>query len=186
MGKEYHINSDTLLWHDFTQGNDEAFCYIYNTYVQSLFRSGCNLTFDEEMIKDCIHDVFVDLLKYRSALSPTNNIKLYLYKSLKRKIFLALQKTVVFGILDPEKLLFHSLISSEDELIAAELDEQRHQFIDRALSKISARQKEAIYLKYVSELGYNEISKVMKMNYQSARNLVSRGLVKLREISCHK
>jgi len=186
MGKEYRISSDTLLWHDFTQGSDEALCLIYNTYLQSLFRYGCNLTFDEEMIKDCIHDVFVDLLKYRSALSPTNNIKLYLYKSLKRKIFLALQKNIVFGILEPEKLSFLYRLSSEDELIDAELDQQRHQIIVKAMSKISPRQKEAIYLKYVSELGYNEISKVMKMNYQSARNLVSRGLEKLRVTSCHK
>lgn len=49
------------------------------------------------------------------------------------------------------------------------------------MTTLSPRQKEAIYLKFVSNLSYEEISKVMQMNYQSARNLVFRGLEKLRQ-----
>jgi len=84
MGREYQINSDTLLWNDFKEGNEDAFRLIYNSHVRSLFKYGCNFTHDEALVKDCIHDVFIDLSKYRSGLSATNNIKLYLYKSLKR------------------------------------------------------------------------------------------------------
>ena len=85
MGREYQINSDTFLWNDFIKGNDNAFRLIYNNHVQSLFKYGCKFTRDEALVKDCIHDVFIDLSKYRSGLGPTNNIKLYLFKSLKRK-----------------------------------------------------------------------------------------------------
>ena len=41
------------------------------------------------------------------------------------------------------------------------------------MATLSPRQKEAIYLKFVSELSYEELAKVMQLNYQSARNLVS-------------
>lgn len=51
----------------------------------------------------------------------------------------------------------------------------------KSLLTLSPRQKEAIYLKFVSDLSYVDLSKVMKLNYQSARNLVFRGLEKLRE-----
>ena len=87
MGEEYLFNADTMLWNDFIKGNEDAFRLIYTNHVQSLFKYGCQFTHDEALIKDCIHDVFIDLSKYRSGLSPTNNIKLYLFKSLKRKIF---------------------------------------------------------------------------------------------------
>ena len=180
MGREYQINSDTLLWNDFIKGNEDAFRLIYHSHVQSLFKYGCHFTQDEALVKDCIHDIFVDLSKYRSGLSTTNNIKLYLYKSLKRKIIRSLSKGGIFGTLDPEKLPFYYTISDEDALINNESEQQRYQQLDKAMLTLSERQKEAIYLKFVSELSYEELSKVMKLNYQSARNLVFRGLEKLR------
>lgn len=181
MGKEYPINSDTSLWNDFIKGNEEAFRLIYNSHVQSLFKYGCNFTSNEALIKDCIHDVFIDLSKYRSRLNPTNNIKLYLFKSLKRKIINSLGDKKIFGAIDQEKLPFHYAISVEDELIENEFEQQRHQQLDKAMQTLSPRQKEAIYLKFVSDLSYEELGKVMQLNYQSARNLVFRGLEKLRE-----
>jgi len=181
MGREYQINSDTLLWNDFIKGNEDAFRLIYNCHIQSLFKYGCNFTQDDGLVKDCIHDVFIDLSKYRSGLGTTNNIKLYLYKSLKRKIIRSLSKGAIFGTLDPEKVPFHYAISIEDDLIDNEFELQRYLLLDKAMLTLSPRQKEAIYLKFVSDLSYEELSEVMKLNYQSARNLVFRGLEKLRE-----
>ena len=181
MGRDYQINSDTLLWNDFKKGNEDAFRLIYNSHVRSLFRFGCNFTQNEALVKDCIHDVFIDLSKYRSGLSATNNIKLYLYKSLKRKIIYSINKNGIFGTIDPEKLPFHYSISVEDELIDNEFEQQRYQLLDKAMLTLSPREKEAIFLKFVSDLSYEELSKVMKLKYQSARNLVFKGLEKLRE-----
>ena len=181
MGIEYQVNSDTLLWNDFIKGNEDAFRVIYNKHVQSLFKYGCHFTPDEAHVKDCIHDIFIDLAKYRSGLGTTNNIKLYLFKSLKRKIIKSLDKSGVFGSLDTEQIPFHYAISSEDELFDTESEQLRFHQLDKAMETLSPRQKEAIYLKFVSDLSYEELSKVMQLNYQSARNLVFRGLEKLRE-----
>ncbi|HEY5509582.1 MAG TPA: sigma-70 family RNA polymerase sigma factor [Prolixibacteraceae bacterium] len=182
MGREYQINSDTFLWNDFINGDENAFRLIYLQYVQSLFKYGCNFTHDEAMIKDCIHDVFIDLSKYRSGLSPTNNIKLYLFKSLKRKIISSLGKREIFMLKnDPEKLPFYYTISYEDEIVENEFEQQRYQQLDKAMTTLTPRQREAIYLKFVSGLSYEELAKVMQLNYQSARNLVFRGIEKLRE-----
>lgn len=181
MGKEYQINSDTLLWNDFIKGDEDAFRVIYSIHVQALYKYGCNFTHDEALVKDCIHDVFIDLSKYRSGLGATNNIKLYLFKSLKHKVVNALGEMKIFGSVDQEKLPFHYSVSVEDELIDNEFDQQRYQQLEKALSSLTPRQREAIYLKFVSDLSYEELSKVMQLNYQSARNLVFRGLEKLRE-----
>ena len=181
MEREYLINSDTLLWNDFIKGNEDAYRLIYNNHIRSLFKYGCNFTQDEALIKDCIHDVFVDLSKYRSGLGKTDNIKLYLLKSLKRQIIRSLSRGEIFGTIDTEKLAFHYSVSYEDEVVDNESEQQRYQQLDEALLTLSPRQREAIYLKFVSDLSYEELSKVMQLNYQSARNLVFRGLEKLRE-----
>ena len=114
-------------------------------------------------------------------MGETDNIKLYLYKSLKRKIIQTLGKGMITGKLDPDKLPFHYSISIEDEMIDDEFEKQKYQQLDKAMLSLSPRQKEAIYLKFVTNLSYEELSLVMNLNYQSARNLVFRGLEKLRE-----
>ncbi len=181
MVKEYLINSDTILWNDFIKGNDDAFKVIYTNHVQSLYRFGCHFTHDEELVKDCIHDVYIELAKYRSGLGSTNNIKLYLFKSLKRKIIKSIDSGGIFSSLDLEHLPFNYTISAEDEQVEIESEQIRLKQLDKAISNLSPRQKEAIYLKFVSDLSYEELGKVMQLNYQSARNLVFRGLEKLRE-----
>ena len=181
MGREYQVNSDSLLWNDFIQGNEEAFRVIYQNHVRSLFKYGCHFTPDEAHVKDCIHDIFIDLAKYRTGLGTTNNIKLYLFKTLKRKILKSLDKSAIFGSIDNELIPFNYAITSEDELFDTESEKLHYQQLDSAMATLTPRQKEAIYLKFVSDLSYEELSKVMQLNYQSARNLVFRGLEKLRE-----
>jgi len=181
MGKDYQVNSDTILWNEFIQGNQEAFRVIYNSHVQSLYKYGCHITPDKELIKDCIQDVFIDLSKYRSGLGATNNIKLYLFKSLKLKIIKSLDKAGIFSSIDKEMLPFQYMTSIEEELEEDETLQMRNRHLEKAIESLSNRQKEAIYLKFVSGLSYEEIGKTMKLNYQSARNLVFRGLEKLRE-----
>jgi len=181
MGKEYQINSDTILWNKFRRGDPEAFRAIYNSHVQSLYRFGCHFTNDKALVKDCVQDIFVKLASSGSGLGSTNNIKLYLFKSLKRKIIKSLDKSGIIGSLDTAKLPFIYTVSAEEILIDDESERLRYVQLDRAMSNLSPRQKEAIYLKFVSDLSYEELSKVMHMNYQSARNLVFRGMEKLRE-----
>ena len=180
MTREFQINSDTLLWNDFIKGKEDAFRVIYMNHIQALYRFGCHFTDDKALIKDCIHDVFIDLNKYRSGLSKTNNIRFYLFKALKRKIIKSTQKRGIFGSIDMEKLPFIYTISAEDDLVENESEQLRYQHLNKAMANLSPRQKEAIYLKFVSDLSYEELGKVMRLNYQSARNLVFRGLEKLR------
>ena len=42
-------------------GNTKAFSTFYNSYIDILFNYGCILTQDRELLKDCIHDVFIKL-----------------------------------------------------------------------------------------------------------------------------
>jgi RNA polymerase sigma factor (sigma-70 family) len=182
MGNVYKITPDIQLWDKFVAGDDEAFKNIYDAYVQSLYKFGRNFTKDEELLQDCVHDLFLDMYKYRSRLKKTNNIKLYLFISLKHKIFRTIKAEGRYKQLNYENIPFtYSLISEEENEF--EIKTRRFELLEKAMCELSSRQREAIYLRYVSELSYEELSKVLEMNYQSARNLIYRGIEKLRE-SC--
>jgi RNA polymerase sigma factor (sigma-70 family) len=53
-------------------------------------------------------------------------------------------------------------------------------FVSKILDELSPRQRKAIVLYYIEEKKYEEICAIMDMNYQSVRNLIHRGISKLR------
>jgi RNA polymerase sigma factor (sigma-70 family) len=71
------------------------------------------------------------------------------------------------------------------------IDEQLSQIHDRGLSDevmyllrgLTERQKEIIYFRFVNDMSFEEISEVMEVTIQSARNLLTRSLVKIRKES---
>ena len=84
MQKE--VNTDYLLWKRVKAGETQAFHDLYMQFADILFSFGLIYSKDQELVKDCIHDLFFDLYKYRRNLSDNDHIRNYLFKSLKRKI----------------------------------------------------------------------------------------------------
>ena len=78
----------------FCAGNDAAFAKLYDLYVQMLHNYGNKLTQDEELLKDCIHDVFVKVYMKRQDKNSINNLASYLIISLKNRL---LQPEAVFA-----------------------------------------------------------------------------------------
>ena len=67
----------------------------------------------------------------------------------------------------------------------AEKEHRKNEFflIKRLLNQLSPRQREALTLYYIEEKKYEDICEIMNMNYQSVRNLMYRGLTKLRDLA---
>ena len=82
------------LWKRFKEGNDDAFYCLYDQYADNLFKYGIHFSKDRAFIQDCIHDLFLELYKYRKKLSETDNIQFYLYRSLRRIIHKEQLKTI--------------------------------------------------------------------------------------------
>ena len=50
------------------------------------------------------------------------------------------------------------------------------------VEQLSHRQKEIIYLKFYQNLSYDEVSSIMNINYQAARNLLYQAIKALKKI----
>ncbi|UZR97305.1 RNA polymerase sigma factor [Chondrinema litorale] len=176
--------NDREIWAEFKQGKPEAFHYIYKTYFSILFNYGCQITQDKELIKDLIQDVFVELNEKKKRLGDVNNIKFYLFKSLKRKI-LALSKKK-FLSKSPDFLntikSFAITIPHEEKIISTETEENRKNLLDEAYSKLSVRQREVLMYYFYEDMSYDEISELMDFSKnEHARKLVYRAVCKLKE-----
>lgn len=179
----YSKENDQTLWSKFLHGNEQVLSLIYLRHANALFDYGCKMTSDRDLVKDAIQDIFCTLIRNRENLSGTDNIRLYLFKAMKRKLVREIQKAHRLQSVDSESSIgfdlafLHSFDHTEFELT-----EQQKTELVAAIDSLTERQKEAIYLRFTRGLDYKEISMIMNLNYQSSRALIHRAIAKLRDI----
>ena len=69
----------------------------------------------------------------------------------------------------------------EHEYLLRETIHRRNKRVDFLLKSLTPRQRKAFQLYYIEERKYDEICELMHMNYHSERNLVHRGMLRLRQ-----
>ena len=147
-----------------------------------MFQYGIRFKDDPEFIKDCIQDVFFKLIQAGQKLSSTENIKFYLFRALKNAIYKEIDKNKKTDIAEFSSLKFDSPFTLEEELIEKENISVKETALLKALSELSERQREIIYLRYECGMDYDQICEIMQLNNDSARKLVYRAIKSLRSI----
>lgn len=181
--KATYVNADSetaQLLAEFREGNTVAFSRLYNLHVNLLYSYGCRLTTDMELLKDCIQEVFIKIYNKRTELDTVANFKSYILISLKNKLCDESRKRVNLSDVSVDELDVISSDNVEKDYIAYEKEQLDNAFVTRMLDQLSPRQRKAIVLYYIEERKYEDICVIMDMNYQSVRNLIHRGISKLR------
>lgn len=171
-------SSDLLV--DFIKGDVTAFSKLYNLHVNMLYNYGRKLTTDAELLKYCIQDVFIKIYNKRTELDTVANFKSYIIISLKNKLCDECRKRVNLSDVAVEELDIISSYNVEEDYIDNEKEMLDNIFVAKILNQLSPRQRKAIILYYIEEKKYEEICILMDMNYQSVRNLIHRGISKMR------
>lgn len=163
------------------KGNDtKAFNELYHMHVNMLFNYGSRLTQDAELLKDCIQDVFIRIYHRRSEIENIQNLKSYLLISLKNKLCDESRRRVHLSDVAVEELSVMACEHVEKDYITRESANNLKQKVSKLLDKLSPRQRDAIELYYIQERKYEDICEIMQMNYQSVRNLIHRGMLRMR------
>ncbi|MDR1558010.1 MAG: sigma-70 family RNA polymerase sigma factor [Tannerellaceae bacterium] len=181
MIRGLHSQEDTVFWEKFVSGDDEAYAYFYQKYVKVLFSYGMRFTSDRELVKDCIHDVFVELYSKRPNLRHVNQIQAYLFISLKNELYTIFQKDKIVYYIDMQEPVFCIDYTTEEHLIAEEQEIEEQKKLRRILDSLTPRQKEVIYYRYIQGMELDEICKLMEINYQSLQNLIQRSIKKIKK-----
>jgi len=180
---EFHNAKDSYIWDKFLEGNTSAFEVLYERNISLLANYGKRLSRDQEMVKDAIQDVFVDLWRNRSNLGRTDSIKNYLLKALRRNLVkkLVAAKNTYAKNHSAESLLDVFESSHDFTLMTLEFESEKVRQVNELLAGLPARQKEAIYLRFYNGLNFKEIAGIMGISQQSAYNMVFRAMETLRE-----
>jgi len=156
---------------------------LYDLHIKALFAYGMNLCHDADQVKDCIHELFLALWNNHPHVTIPKSGKAYLLVSLRRRIFDPGPKSNLStsNIEDTGMEYTMSTPDHESAWIIADDEKYKQEKLEAALGRISERQREIIHMKYYQQMEYEDIARIMNLNYQSARNLVTRALMALRK-----
>ena len=168
--KKNNRNSIDELWVLFLEGDMKAFHNIYNIHYQMLYNFGLKFLRPAK-VKDCIHDTFLNILRYKDKIKNVKNVKAYLFKSFRNQ---------AIKLLKDDKLEFNLIEGS----IPQEEDKRDKEKIVSQLKKLilqlSPREREIIYLKYFQEFNNKEIAELLEIKYQTVRNILADAIKKMR------
>lgn len=171
---------DEVLWESFKGGDREAFSEIYYRYIHVLYFYGINISGNAALTEDCIQDLFIYLWDNRERLGKTDNIKYYLFTSLRRKILLDVKKDRKTKLQEPGSLPQAADLSYEHTLIFNQTKSEEKAMLNRAVLSLTKRQQEAIRLRFYDNLSFKEVADSMSLSIKATYNLISRALHILR------
>lgn len=172
---------DATLWSAFRNGDERAFMTIFDFFSKPLYNYGYKILAESEIVKDAIQELFIELWKNRATLGETTAIKFYLFKSLRRKL-IRIQSKNSKSIFVRFSSGMREEISPSHEffLIADQVSSEQREHLIALLDKLTKRQREAIFLRYFEELGFDKIASIMNLSKQGVYNLISQALEHLR------
>ncbi len=174
---------DYDLWQRFKRGDGSSLAELLRRYHDDLYRYGLKLANgDVEATKDAIQEVFAELWARRQALADVQVVKSYLLTALRRRLY----RHHLFVLREQAEAdtFAHEggvVFSAEDLLVAQLGEEEQRQKLLYALSQLTKRQREAVYLKFYEDLSYEQIADVMGIGFQPVYNLVHQALKGLRK-----
>jgi RNA polymerase sigma factor (sigma-70 family) len=174
---------ESVVWGALQSGNRRALDYIFEKYVRLLYAYGSKITKDYGIVEDSIQDLFVELWRKHDVLGDTDNIKFYLLKSLRRKIVRRIdsdQRKLGVEFLQEENAAEVEL-SVEASMIQQQFSIEQQEQLARAISNLSERQREAVYLKFYEKMDYPQLSEVLEISLTSTYKLIGKAVDALRK-----
>ncbi|CAN5570536.1 sigma-70 family RNA polymerase sigma factor [soil metagenome] len=172
------------IWLNFINGDRKSFADLYDAHIVHLYNYGMKIEPNSEFIEDCIQELFVELWEQRKNLSFTDNVKYYLLKALRFKIYRQLNSAIKRKRnFSKNYKPFHIDIDLpyEDLLINEQINAEKKIKLHKALKKLSARQREVLNLIFFEKYTYENISVLMSMSIRSVYTLAWKALSSLKK-----
>ena len=170
-----------MLWAKLKDGDVHAMGDLYDLYVDELFAYGMQFSADKSHVMDAIHDLFLNLYKYRKTLAATDNVTFYLFRALKNNILKIENRNrsfVPFVYHQEQKSMDSSI---EERICAEEFENEREYKLAKAITKLSKKQRKALFLRYTEERSYEDVAAIMNVSIQTSRTIIYRAIKTLRK-----
>ncbi|MEP3371962.1 MAG: sigma-70 family RNA polymerase sigma factor [Maribacter dokdonensis] len=161
-----------LLVSQFKCGNRKAFHKLFEMYWESMFLKAKSIIFNEDVAKDVVQDIWVELWKGRES-REIKNFEAYIFKAVSFGCFKYLRdnklNTVQLSVIDSLKFCRPEIENQYDL-------EQANIIITNSLKELSPRCQEVYQLSRVEHNTNEEIALQLGISKRSVENQVSLAL----------
>ncbi len=174
--------SNEELWEKLRMGHMSAIEDLYRFNYQVLYSFAFKICGDKELSKDCVQDLFVMLWEKRGQLNKVSKVRSYLLQSVWHSLVKIIKKqNRNVNIDENSHFNIEIVFPEENKIFQKQLKEEKRTKLNNAVSNLSTRQKEIIFMQYYEGLTIEEIQQITELKYQSIKNLTHRAMLSLRE-----
>lgn len=172
---DFAQQNDDDLWKAFLDGRQKALGVLFLKYYTRLFQYGVKLVGSEDLVKDGIQELFLKLWNNRENIEPARSIEFYLLFSLRRILLEHKKRSNALQLRNQSFMQMVSLSqrSAEDKIVRKETEAERYEKFQKAVTTLTARQKEVLYLRLHHGMTNKEISKILSLSVQRVKNYIS-------------
>ena len=163
--------SDEDLMVLYKNGNEEAFLALYNRHAKRIFGYIRSRVKSEEKANDIFQDVFIKIHRSKELYNKSFPVLPWL--------FTITRTTLIDSFRKQEK---HETSSVDFENITTEGFSESNLDVSEFLSKLPQVQRSALEMRFLEEKSFDEIAILMKTSSSNVRQIVSRGIKKIKQL----
>jgi RNA polymerase sigma-70 factor (ECF subfamily) len=179
MNKLAELSSEVLM-ELYAANNALAFDILHQRYSGKMFGYLLKKVSNREVAQDLLQVFFQNVHQSRASYNPAYKLEAWFFALAHNLVVSHYRKCA------SETKMLDSIrfASGEGDKLGGDFgnEEVEWTMIEQALAKLPRDQREAMSLRYVSEESYPAIAQKMDRKEASVRKLVSRGILKLKEI----
>lgn len=171
--------SESELIHHLQKGDKAAFVYIYEQYWSILFNQAYKRLPQQEIVKELIQDLFMELWQKRNSLNIHTSLSAYLHNALKHKVFNHYKSEIIrekhaVSVKNTSSRLYNEVEESIffDELSMA---------LKKEIAGLPLQPKQVYLLKHEQGLNYAEIAKALNISVSTVEKHMIKALKIIRK-----
>lgn len=159
-------------------GDQQAFCFIYEKYYQSIYSFIFSFLKQKQLSEEVLQETFLAIWNQRASIKEDYPIEPLLYLICRRKILDNFRKITATNKLRARLLSLTSELSNgtEDAIIYNDVVK----FTNEAIGKLPKQQQQVLKLSRIKGLSIDEIAEELKLSRYTVKNHLAAGLKTLR------
>ena len=167
--------SDNIVLLESLRRNDlKAFEYLYLHSRNRLFVLALSILHDEDITRDLIQDLFIDLWYFRTFESITTSLNAYLFQSVRNRAFNYRDK------LRTQDKLKQNYVPPASETHYPLENEELGKIINKAIDRLPTMAGKVFRMQYIGKLTYAEIAQKLGISKYTVSSHMDRALKELR------
>jgi RNA polymerase sigma factor (sigma-70 family) len=171
------IEDEILKWR-FRQGSKEAFCRIYEKYLDYLLTIAAGLSRDFNSAEDIVHDVFVRFASSWQEFSQKGSLKSYLTTSVLNQARDQFRKAGR----QASELIDDALVTESDCPDRIIIDDETSEELRKSIAELPYEQRETVILHLKGGMKFREIAKLQDVSINTVQGRYRYGIEKLRSV----